>query len=53
MRSRDVIKLLRADGWYEVNQVGSHKQFQASDEEREGDGAASEPGHTDRHFEKH
>jgi predicted RNA binding protein YcfA (HicA-like mRNA interferase family) len=27
MHSRDVIKLLKADGWYEVNQVGSHKQF--------------------------
>jgi predicted RNA binding protein YcfA (HicA-like mRNA interferase family) len=27
MHSREVIKLLKADGWYEVNQVGSHKQF--------------------------
>ena len=27
MNSRDVIKELRADGWYEVNQAGSHKQF--------------------------
>jgi predicted RNA binding protein YcfA (HicA-like mRNA interferase family) len=27
MNSRDVIKELRKDGWYEVNQVGSHKQF--------------------------
>jgi predicted RNA binding protein YcfA (HicA-like mRNA interferase family) len=27
MHSRDVIKQLRKDGWYEVNQVGSHKQF--------------------------
>jgi predicted RNA binding protein YcfA (HicA-like mRNA interferase family) len=27
MHSRDVIKLLKADGWYEVNRVGSHKQF--------------------------
>ena len=27
MNSRDVIKLLQKDGWYEVNQVGSHKQF--------------------------
>ena len=27
MRGRDVIKLLKADGWYEVNQIGSHKQF--------------------------
>ena len=27
MNSRDVIKALEKDGWYEVNQVGSHKQF--------------------------
>jgi predicted RNA binding protein YcfA (HicA-like mRNA interferase family) len=27
MNSRDIIKLLQKDGWYEVNQVGSHKQF--------------------------
>lgn len=27
MNSRDVIKALREDGWFEVNQVGSHKQF--------------------------
>jgi predicted RNA binding protein YcfA (HicA-like mRNA interferase family) len=27
MNSRDVLKALLRDGWYEVNQVGSHKQF--------------------------
>jgi predicted RNA binding protein YcfA (HicA-like mRNA interferase family) len=27
MNSRDAIKALEKDGWYEVNQVGSHKQF--------------------------
>ncbi len=27
MNSREVISALRRDGWYEVNQVGSHKQF--------------------------
>jgi predicted RNA binding protein YcfA (HicA-like mRNA interferase family) len=27
MNSRDVIKALQKDGWYEVKQVGSHKQF--------------------------
>jgi predicted RNA binding protein YcfA (HicA-like mRNA interferase family) len=27
MHSREVIKQLQKDGWYEVNQVGSHKQF--------------------------
>ena len=25
--SREVIKLLKADGWYEVNCVGDHHQF--------------------------
>jgi len=25
--SREVISMLEADGWFEVNQVGSHKQF--------------------------
>ena len=27
MNSRDVIKAVEKDGWYKVNQVGSHKQF--------------------------
>jgi predicted RNA binding protein YcfA (HicA-like mRNA interferase family) len=27
MNSRDVIRILGANGWYEVKQVGSHKQF--------------------------
>jgi predicted RNA binding protein YcfA (HicA-like mRNA interferase family) len=27
MDSRDIIKELKRDGWYEVNHVGSHKQF--------------------------
>jgi predicted RNA binding protein YcfA (HicA-like mRNA interferase family) len=30
MHSRDVIKELKKDGWYEVNQVGSHMQFKHS-----------------------
>ena len=25
--SREVIAILEADGWYEVNQAGSHKQY--------------------------
>lgn len=25
--SREIIKMLKADGWYEVNVVGSHHQF--------------------------
>ncbi|NPV74644.1 MAG: type II toxin-antitoxin system HicA family toxin [Pelotomaculum sp.] len=27
MKVREVIKLLREDGWYLVNQEGSHRQF--------------------------
>jgi predicted RNA binding protein YcfA (HicA-like mRNA interferase family) len=27
MDSREIIKTLRADGWFEVAQAGSHKQF--------------------------
>lgn len=25
--AREIIRLLQADGWYEVRQAGSHKQF--------------------------
>lgn len=27
MRFKEVNKMLKADGWYEVNQVGSHHQY--------------------------
>ena len=27
MRFREVDKILKADGWYEVKQVGSHHQY--------------------------
>lgn len=27
MRSREVIRRIEADGWFEVRQTGSHKQF--------------------------
>ncbi|MBI3652292.1 MAG: type II toxin-antitoxin system HicA family toxin [Acidobacteria bacterium] len=27
MTAKEVIKRLKAEGWYEVRQVGSHKQF--------------------------
>jgi predicted RNA binding protein YcfA (HicA-like mRNA interferase family) len=27
MHSQDLMRQLRRDGWYEVNQAGSHKQF--------------------------
>ena len=25
--SREIISILKSDGWYQVNQEGSHKQF--------------------------
>ena len=31
MRSRAVIRMLEAQGWYEVRQSGSHKQFRHDD----------------------
>ncbi len=27
MKTKEIIKLIEADGWYEVRQKGSHKQF--------------------------
>jgi predicted RNA binding protein YcfA (HicA-like mRNA interferase family) len=27
MNSQDVVRILKANGWYEVSHVGSHKQF--------------------------
>ena len=30
MNSRELIRRLKNDGWYEVKQVGSHKQFKHS-----------------------
>ena len=27
MTAKELIKLLKADGWFEVNQVGSHRHF--------------------------
>ncbi|MGY2735811.1 type II toxin-antitoxin system HicA family toxin [Sphingomonas sp. UYP23] len=27
MRSKDIIKAIETDGWFEVRQVGSHKHF--------------------------
>lgn len=31
--SREVIQLLKADGWFEVNVVGSHHQFKHPDKD--------------------
>ena len=27
MKTKEIIKLIEADGWYEVRQKGSHKQY--------------------------
>ncbi len=27
MKYKDLLKLIEADGWYQVTQVGSHRQF--------------------------
>ena len=53
MHSRDLIKPLLKDGWYEVNQVGSHKQFKRPTKRGQGDGATPEPGRPDRHPQKY
>jgi predicted RNA binding protein YcfA (HicA-like mRNA interferase family) len=31
MKVRDVLKLIEADGWYQVAQRGSHRQFKHAD----------------------
>ena len=31
--SREVLKILKADGWYEVNCIGSHHQFKHPDKD--------------------
>jgi predicted RNA binding protein YcfA (HicA-like mRNA interferase family) len=27
MKTREIIKLIETDGWYEVRQIGSHRQY--------------------------
>ena len=34
MTAREILKILHKDGWYEVDQDGSHKQFEASRQTR-------------------
>jgi len=33
MDSREIIRALKQDGWYEVDQAGSHKQFKHPEKE--------------------
>lgn len=30
MKTREIIKIIEADGWYEVRQSGSHRQYKHS-----------------------
>jgi predicted RNA binding protein YcfA (HicA-like mRNA interferase family) len=53
MNSRDIPKALLRDGWYEVNQAGSHKQFKHP--VKHGRVTLPHPKrvHTYRHIEEH
>jgi predicted RNA binding protein YcfA (HicA-like mRNA interferase family) len=53
MNSRNVINELKSDGWYEVNHVGSHKQFKHATTKGRVTVTAPEQRHTDWNFEKH
>lgn len=48
MRSREVIELLQADGWYEVAVKGSHHQFKHPTKEKSGDCSAPQVGNPGR-----
>jgi hypothetical protein len=52
MDSRDIIKERKKGGWYEVNQVGSHKQFKHAEKQRPPDRPASEARHSDKNAKK-
>jgi len=42
MRAREIIRLLEADGWREVRQKGSHKQYKHADKQ----GVITVPDHS-------
>ena len=44
MKVRDVIKLVEADGWYQVKMEGSHRQFKHSTKR----GRVTIAGHTSK-----
>ena len=48
MQSRQLIKLLQADGWQLERTRGSHHQFVSSDEAGHSNDAASEEGSRER-----
>lgn len=49
MTARELIKLLRKDGWFEKDQKGSHLQLEHT--MRKGNGSRSYRGHTQRDIE--
>ena len=51
--SRDVIKQLKADGWYEVNCEGDHHQFKHPTKKRTCDCRTPRQRHTAENLEKH
>jgi len=53
VNSREVIRELEKDGWFEVNHEGSHKQFKTPDEKGPRHGTPSEKGYSDRNPEEH
>jgi hypothetical protein len=53
MHSRDVMKQLQKNGWYEVNQVGSHKQLKHPTKKGRVTVPHPKPGYTDRHPQKY
>ena len=53
MDSREVIRALTRDGWYEVNQVGSHKQFKHPKKKGRATVPHPEKGHPLRNVEEH
>jgi hypothetical protein len=52
MDSRELIRALKL-GWYEVNQIGSHKQFKDPTKKGPRDGPVPEEGHPPRNPEEH
>lgn len=51
--SREVMKMLIADGWYEVNTVGSHHQFKHPIKKRKSHIKAPIEKHTAQNTEKY
>ncbi|HEV8610268.1 MAG TPA: type II toxin-antitoxin system HicA family toxin [Thermoanaerobaculia bacterium] len=46
MKTREVVRLIEADGWYLVRTRGSHRQFRHPDKP----GRVTVPGHPNHHL---